>query len=82
MNPINLYSALLLLVVVILFSGFLLLRRGVSLARVAVIVLIGLVLVAGWWFMRPVQTPHADLAELQGKIGAGKPVLLEFQSPY
>jgi ferric-dicitrate binding protein FerR (iron transport regulator) len=71
-----------LLVIVILLAGFVLLRRGVSRGRVALLVLLALALVAGWWFVRPVQTPHADLASLQGQIGAGTPVLLEFQSPY
>jgi len=82
MNPINLYSAPLLIVIVILFAGFVLLRRGVSRVRVAALVLLALALVAGWWFVRPVQTPHADLDSLRGQIGVGMPVLLEFQSPY
>jgi hypothetical protein len=82
MNPLNLYSGPLLLVLVILLTGFVLLRRGVNRGRVAVLVLLALALVAGWWFVRPVQTPHADLASLQGQIGIGTPVLLEFQSPY
>jgi hypothetical protein len=82
MSPINLYSAALLFIFIILLAGFVLLRKGASRGRVALLVLIGLGLVAGWWLVRPQQTPHADTAALQGQIGAGKPVLLEFQSPY
>jgi hypothetical protein len=82
MNPLNLYSAPLLLVIVILLAGVVLLRRGVSRGRVVALGLIGLGLLAGWWFVRPVQTPHADIAALRSQIGAGTPVLLEFQSPY
>jgi hypothetical protein len=82
MNPINLYSAPILALLGLLILGFVLLRRGVSRGRVAVLVLIGLALLAGWYFLRPVQTPHEDQASIQGQIGVGTPVLLEFQSPY
>lgn len=44
-------------------------------------------LVAGlftaWLMLRPVQTPlMEDAQKVQASIGQGKPVLLEFQSPY
>lgn len=40
-------------------------------------------LVAVYFFVRPVQTVlMEDAAEVQAMIGAGQPVLLEFQSPY
>lgn len=40
-------------------------------------------LVASWVILRPVQTPLMDDAKkVQSLIGAGTPVLLEFQSPY
>jgi hypothetical protein len=71
-----------LVIFIILIAGVVLLRRGVSRGRVAVLVVLALALVAGWWFVRPVQTPHADIAALRAQIGAGTPVLLEFQSPY
>ncbi len=45
------------------------------------------VIVAGlavaWWVLHPRQTPSMeDAKSVQAAIGAGKPVLLEFQSPY
>ena len=44
-------------------------------------VVIGLALV--YFYARPVQTPFiAHAAQVQAMIGQGKPVLLEFQSPY
>jgi len=40
-------------------------------------------LVAAWTILHPRQTPLMDDARnVQAMIGTGKPVLLEFQSPY
>ena len=40
-------------------------------------------LVTSWFVLHPVQTPLMDDAKkVQSLIGAGTPVLLEFQSPY
>lgn len=40
-------------------------------------------LIAAWSVLHPRQTPLMDNAKMvQEMIGAGKPVLLEFQSPY
>jgi len=40
-------------------------------------------LVAAWAVLHPRQTPLMDDArEVQARIGAGTPVLLEFQSPF
>ena len=40
-------------------------------------------LVTAWFILHPVQTPLMDNAKkVQATIGQGKPVLLEFQSPY
>jgi len=40
-------------------------------------------LIAAWFILHPVQTPLMDNAkQVQEQIGQGKPVLLEFQSPY
>ena len=40
-------------------------------------------LVTAWFILHPVQTPLMDDAKkVQAMIGQGKPILLEFQSPY
>ncbi|MCL4527927.1 MAG: hypothetical protein M1282_00750 [Chloroflexi bacterium] len=40
-------------------------------------------LAASWLILHPRQTPLMDDAKaVQAMVGAGKPVLLEFQSPY
>ncbi|HSF82883.1 MAG TPA: hypothetical protein VLA49_16735 [Anaerolineales bacterium] len=47
-----------------------------------ILVILALGLAAVWYFARPVQTPHGELADFRNQIRAGTPVLLEFQSPY
>ena len=80
---VNQYSALwiagafLLLVALILFREKPRVRDFVALG----VVIIGLVL--AWVLLHPTQTPLMEDAKLvQEMIGQGKPVLLEFQSPY
>ncbi|UCH59793.1 MAG: hypothetical protein JSV61_16485 [Anaerolineales bacterium] len=82
MNPLNLYSVPLLILSALILAGILLLRRGISRERLTIIAALGLGLLVVWYFLRPVQTPHAELEDFQRQIGAGTPVLLEFQSPY
>jgi len=82
MNPLNLYSALLLFLLILLLAGGFILRRGPSRERALILVILALGLAAVWYFARPVQTPHGELADFRNQIGAGTPVLLEFQSPY
>ena len=80
---INQYSALwiagafLLLVALLLFRGRPKARDFVALG----VVIAGLVV--AWVLLHPTQTPlMADSKTVQEMIGQGKPVLLEFQSPY
>jgi uncharacterized membrane protein len=45
--------------------------------------LIGLGFIVAWVILHPTQTPLMDSSkQVQAMIGQGKPVLLEFQSPY
>ena len=80
---VNQYSALwiagafLLLVALILFQDKPKARDLVALG----VMIAGLVL--AWVLLHPRQTPLMDDARMvQEMIGQGKPVLLEFQSPY
>jgi formate hydrogenlyase subunit 3/multisubunit Na+/H+ antiporter MnhD subunit len=82
MNIFNLYSALIFGLAGLILVGLLLFRRRMSLGRVIALIVLGLALLVAWWLVRPVQTAHDDLSNLMAPIGAGKPVLLEFQSPY
>ncbi len=70
-------SALILLMVLILFRHKPKAGNFIALG----VVLFGLAL--AWTMLHPRQTPLMDDARMvQEMIGAGKPVLLEFQSPY
>mgnify|MGYP001024425736 CR=1 FL=1 len=82
MNPLNLYSALLLGLLILFIAGRYLLRYRASRGRLLVFALLAVALIGGWAALRPVQTAHDAAAELRGQLGAGTPVLLEFQSPY
>jgi hypothetical protein len=80
---INQYSALwiagtfLLLVALMLFRQKPKTRDFIALG----VVVIGLAL--AWTLLHPTQTPlMEDAKTVQSMIGQGKPVLLEFQSPY
>ena len=80
---INQYSALwiagafLLLVALVLFREKPKARDFVALG----VVIIGLAV--AWILLHPTQTPlMGDAKTVQEMIGQGKPVLLEFQSPY
>lgn len=70
-------AALMLLMVLILFRHKPKISDFVALG----VVLAGLLI--AWSVLHPRQTPLMDDAKMvQEMIGAGKPVLLEFQSPY
>ena len=70
-------AALMLLMVLILFRHKPKISDFVALG----VVLAGLLI--AWSVLHPRQTPLMDDARMvQEMIGAGKPVLLEFQSPY
>lgn len=82
MNLINQYSVVLLVFVGLAVAMVILLRRGINPKRLLILVLMALGVFAAWRLARPVQTDYSDLADLRAQIGAGRPVLLEFQSPY
>ena len=70
-------SAFVLLVVLIIF------RKKPKIGDFVALAVVILGLGVAWFSMRPKQTPLMDDAKMvQEMIGAGTPVLLEFQSPY
>ena len=70
-------AALLLIVIIFIFS-----RKPRWQETLALGVIVA-GLVTAWIILHPVQTPlMEDAKKVQGMIGQGKPVLLEFQSPY
>ncbi len=70
-------SALILIGVIFVFSRKLRWQETLALG----VIVTGIV--TAWFILHPVQTPLMDDAKnVQAMIGQGKPVLLEFQSPY
>jgi hypothetical protein len=70
-------AAIFLLIAVILLNRKLRWQEFLSLAVIAA------GLIAAWVILHPTQTPlMEDAQKVQAMIGQGKPVLLEFQSPY
>lgn len=70
-------GGLLLLIV----AAALLVQRGNRKVKGLVLGILLLLLVTAWVFLHPVGQP-ASAGQIRAQIGAGKPVLLEFLSPY
>lgn len=79
---LNQYSFLFLGALMIALAVYALFRRGFHrFDWLLLVVLAGLIFLA-WWVMHPTATRLQDADAVRPKIGAGTPVLLEFQSPY
>lgn len=80
---INQYSTVIFITVLVLAVSLFLFKRKLHMRT---LILPGMIIagsITAWFFLRPVQTPlMEDASKVQSMIGAGKPVLLEFQSPY
>jgi hypothetical protein len=51
--------------------------------RAILVLCVGILAVfASWLVIRPASSPYASAAEVKALIGKGKPVLVEFQSPF
>lgn len=80
---INQYSFLFASVFILIVTATYLLRAGGE-QKNAIILIIGLLIGFSlvWVVVRPKSGNRADIQTIQEQIGAGRPVLLEFQSPY
>ena len=80
---INQYSALWMAGAFVLLVVLIILRHKPTLGDYIALGVVIVGLAAAWVMLHPRQTPLMDDAKkVQEMIGAGKPVLLEFQSPY
>jgi hypothetical protein len=84
MNQIlNQFSALWIACGLVLVAALFLFRSKPKPADYIALGAIILGLFVAWSMLRPIQTPlMGDAKKVQAMIGQGKPVLIEFQSPY
>jgi hypothetical protein len=67
-------------VVIWVIAAAALLRGGVTMQSLLILGGVTVLLAAGFFALRPVAAPRQAAAEIKSRIGAGKPVLLEFRS--
>ena len=80
---INQYSALWIAGALVLLVALVIFRHNPKPSEFIALGLVILGLGLAWFILHPTQTPLMDDAQsVQAMIGQGKPVLLEFQSPY
>jgi len=80
---VNQYSFIVISTFLTVAAGFLLLKNKPTWKNFLAFGIVITGLVFAWIIIHPRQTPFMNNAEaVQGMIGAGKLVLLEFQSPY
>ncbi|MBV6397350.1 MAG: hypothetical protein HFACDABA_02964 [Anaerolineales bacterium] len=79
----NQYSFVFAAALIFMVAAFLLLGRSARWQEYISLGVIGAGLIVAWSVLHPVQTPlMEDAANVRAMIGQGKPVLLEFQSPF
>ena len=80
---VNQYSALWMSGALVLLVALIIFRRKPTTGELITLGLMTLGLGIAWSLLHPRQTPlMEDAKSVQAMIGQGKPVLLEFQSPY
>lgn len=73
-------SFLLLAVFIWVIAAAALLRGGINPRSLLILGGVTVLLAAGFFALRPKAVPNQAAVEIQSRIGAGKPVLLEFRS--
>jgi 4-hydroxybenzoate polyprenyltransferase len=80
---INQYSFIIIALALIIVAGFILLKKNPKWNDYLAFGVVVAGFITAWVILHPVQTPLMENAKnVKAMIGAGKPVLLEFQSPY
>ena len=82
MGVINQYSFTLVAGILTVLISIYLFRRGVGQREITALVALIIGFMVAYWFFNPGQSSSGGTQRTKAAIGAGKPVLLEFQSPY
>ena len=79
---INQLSFVIVALLIFCICAFVLLRDGPKRRDFFILAGLAIGMAAIWYIVRPTATPEISAEEVRVQIGAGTPVLLEFQSPY
>jgi uncharacterized membrane protein len=82
MEFINQYSFTIIAGILIVIFSALIFRRGIGQTQVTALLALFLGFLLAYWFFNPGEGSSGGAKRAQAAIGAGTPVLLEFQSPY
>ena len=82
MRFINQYSFTIIAVIAIVLLAYFLFRKGFEPSNLTLVGALILGLVLAFLILRPGPSTSQDSEEVLAQIGAGQPVLLEFQSNY
>lgn len=82
MELINQYSFTIIAgLMIVLFAAFIF-RQGIGQRQLTALIALVLGFLMAYWFFNPGEGSSGGATRAQRAIGAGTPVLLEFQSPY
>lgn len=81
---INQFSYLVTSVFLLVVTGGLLAwrRKGFHLREAGLLAVMAILLLLGWFASRPAKVTAVTAGQIRAQLGQGKPVLVEFQSPY
>jgi hypothetical protein len=82
MKIINQYSLLWGAAILLAILAIILFRDGAKNLDYVILAGAAIIIAVIWLIARPKATPLDGISSTQSQIGAGTPVLLEFQSPY
>jgi hypothetical protein len=82
MEFVNQYSFTLVAGTLIIIFSYFMFRHGVGQREITALVALIIGFLAAYWFFNPGDSSTGGGERAEAAVGAGIPVLLEFQSPY
>jgi uncharacterized membrane protein len=82
MEFVNQYSFTMVAGTLIILFSILIFRGGVGQREIIALVALIIGFMVAYWFFNPGESSTGGGERTKAAIGSGKPVLLEFQSPY
>lgn len=82
MSILNQYSFVFIILLLMGILAGVLFRNGIQKQKIVILILVLVGVFAIWYWIKPTQNLSTSQEQSPELIGSGKPVLLEFQSPY